>query len=208
MRSAYGNRGMTFESLIEYANARYRRDGTAVIEKQHTLCKPIRNGMGHIVSAKYEEKATVDFMGRYGGIPTAFEAKHCAADTIDLKRVEEHQCGFLRDWTAEPGTIGFIMVSFKLERFYVIPWRYWEAARESRAAKAEDRKMREITPCNVWEQTGKSTARVSFNPMGTEWQTTGKASIRMDELPQEWEVKMGGAAAVDYLATVGRLWKL
>ena len=38
--------------------------------------------------------------------------------------------------------------------------------------------------------------------------TTGKASIRKDELPAEWEVQMGGAAAIDYLAAVRRLWKI
>lgn len=88
--NTYGNRGMSFESLIEYANRQYRQDGIAVIEKQHTLCKPLRNGTGRIVSAKYEEKATVDFMGRYGERPIAFEAKHCSADKIDLKRVAQH----------------------------------------------------------------------------------------------------------------------
>lgn len=62
MSSTYGNRGMTFESLIEYANSRYRHTGAAIVEKQHTLCKPLRNGTGSIVSAKYEEKATVDFI--------------------------------------------------------------------------------------------------------------------------------------------------
>ena len=64
MTNTYGNRGMSFEGLIEYASRQYRQDGTAIIEKQHTLCKPLRNGTGRIVSAKYEEKATVDFMGR------------------------------------------------------------------------------------------------------------------------------------------------
>lgn len=91
---------MSFEGLIEYANNRYQQTGRAIVTKQHTLCKPLRNGTGQIVSAKYEEKATVDFMGQYAGTPIAFEAKHCAADKIDLKRVEPHQCDFLRDWTA------------------------------------------------------------------------------------------------------------
>ena len=86
--TAYGNRGMSFGALIGYANSRYRQSGAAIIEKQHTLCKPLRNGTGGIVSAKYEEKATVDFMGRYGKRPIAFEAKHCATDVIELKRVE------------------------------------------------------------------------------------------------------------------------
>lgn len=186
MASTYGNRGMQFESLIEYANIRYYQKGLAVITKQHTLCKPLRNGTGRIVGAKYEEKATVDFMGRYTEIPIAFEAKHCSADKIDLKRVEAHQCEFLREWTADGYGIGFVMVSFKLEDFYIIPWRYWQAALMAR-------------------KYGKGET-IAFTPMKTKWQTTGKASIRKDELPREWQVKMGGLTVIDYLATVDRLW--
>ena len=188
MSSTYGNRGMTFESLIEYANSRYRHTGAAIVEKQHMLCKPLRNGTGSIVSAKYEEKATVDFMGRFGGRPIAFEAKHCSEDKIDLKRVEEHQCGFLRDWTAEPTAVGFILISFQFTAFYLIPWDYWQAALDARETRRK--------------------GAVAFEPAGTEWMTTGKASIRKDELPAEWEVQMGGAAAIDYLAAVRRLWKI
>ena len=102
--------------------------------------------------------------------------------------------------------IAFVIISFELSRFFLIPYRYWEAARESRAAKVEGRETRAITPCIEWEPTGKATARVAFNPMETEWETTGKASIRMDELPQDWEIPMGGTAGLDYLAAVERLW--
>lgn len=186
--NTYGNRGMSFESLIEYANRQYRQDGIAVIEKQHTLCKPLRNGTGRIVSAKYEEKATVDFMGRYGERPIAFEAKHCSADKIDLKRVAQHQCRFLQEWTAEPAAIGFVIISFRLSAFYLIPWDYWQAALDARE-----------------KRTG---GTVIQEPVRTEWQTTGKASIRMDELPAEWEIKLGGRIAIDYLAAVRKLWKL
>ena len=63
----------------------WRRLRTAIIEKQHTLGKPLRNGTGGIVSAKYEEKATVDFMGRYGKRPIAFEAKHCATESASSR---------------------------------------------------------------------------------------------------------------------------
>lgn len=185
--TGYGNRGMTFEGLIEYANRRYRLDGTAMVEKQHTLCKPLRNGTGHIVSAKYEEKATVDFMGRLGGRPIAFEAKHCGNDKIDLKRVEEHQCSFLRDWTKNPEVIGFVIVSFELRDFYLIPWDYWQAAIDARAVK--------------------KGSKVQFEPMGTAWETTGKASIRKYELPQEWEIQIGGPAGLDYIKAVKRIWR-
>ncbi len=186
--NTYGNRGMSFESLIEYASRQYRQDGTAIIEKQHTLCKPLRNGTGRIVSAKYEEKATVDFMGRYGERPVAFEAKHCSVDKIDLKRVEQHQCRFLQEWTAEPAAIGFVIISFRLSAFYLIPWDYWQAALDARE-----------------KRTG---GTVILEPVRTEWQTTRKASIRMDELPAEWEIKLGGRIAIDYLAAVRKLWKL
>ncbi len=186
MNGGYGNRGMRFEGLVEYANSRYRQSGAAMIEKQHTLCKPLRNGTGSIVSAKYEEKATVDFMGRFGERPIAFEAKHCSVDKIDLKRVEAHQCEFLRQWTAERSAIGFVIISFQFRDFYIIPWSYWQAALDAR-------------------ETGYGEV-VTLVPMKTEWRTTGKASIRKDELPQEWEVRLGGGAALDYLAAVRRLW--
>lgn len=178
---------MSFEGLIEYANARYQQTGRAIVTKQHTLCKPLRNGTGQIVSAKYEEKATVDFMGQYAGTPIAFEAKHCAVDKIDLKRVEPHQQEFLREWTAQGNGIGFVMVSFQLADFYLIPWDYWQSAIKAREEKQKD-------------------ATAYFLPMQTLWKLTGKASVRKDELPEEWRVKLGGAAALDYLATVDRLW--
>ena len=128
----------------------------------------------------------MDFMGRYGKRPIAFEAKHCATDVIELKRVEAHQCEFLRDWTKEPEAIGFIIISFHFSAFYLIPWDYWQAALTARESK--------------------QGAAVAFQPMKTEWRTTGKASIRKDELPQEWEIRLGGGAAIDYLAVVDRLW--
>jgi recombination protein U len=157
------------------------------VEKQHTLCKPLRNGTGGIVSAKYEEKATVDYMGRFGERPIAFEAKHCSDDKIDLKRVEPHQCEFLRQWTENPAAIGFVLVSFRFLEFYLIPWDYWQAALTARD-----------------KRTG---GAVTIEPIGTVWQTTGKASIRKDELPAEWKLKQGGNAAINYLAVVERLWK-
>ena len=185
--SSFGNRGMTFEDFIKYANSQYRFSKRAVVEKQNTLCIPLRNGTGKIVSAKYEEKATVDFMGRYGSQPIAFEAKHCSDDVISLSRVEKHQCEFLRDWCQSPNTIGFIIISFRLRDFYLIPWAYWDASLNARLNKKSE--------------------TVAFPPMNTPWIATGKASIRKDELPEEWKIKLGGSAALDYLERVDRLWR-
>lgn len=186
--TGYGNRGMTFEDLIKYACERYRAYGQAVIDKQNTLCKPLRDRTGKIVSAKYEEKATVDFMGRVGATPIAFEAKHCSVDKVDLKRVKEHQHDYLQDWTKIKGPIGFVLVSFKLSAVYLIPWDYWKAAMNAREQK--------------------TAGVVMFEPMKTEWRTTGMASISRDELPEEWKVKFGGIAGLDYLEVVKRLWQI
>lgn len=186
--NTHGNRGMTFESLIENANERYRLDRRAVVGKQHTLCKPLRDAEGRIAGAKYGGKATVDFVGRIGGRPVAFEAKDSNAGSIALKRVEEHQCAFLDDWTKDPASVGFVLVSFRLLRFFVIPWEYWKAAKTARETR--------------------EPAIVAFPPMRTPWDLTCRASVKEDELPAEWEARLGGRAGigVDWLEAVTRLW--
>ena len=190
--STFANRGLSFESLIEYANSRYRNKSIAVIEKQHTKFIPIRDRRGKIVSCKVEEKATVDFMGRFGQVPVAFEAKHSSNNRIALDRIQEHQGDFLTDWTIDKVSgskqgIGFVLVSFKFDDFYLVPWEYWRAAQK--AAKT------------------KKPQKVAFSPMKTEWQTTGKASINKDELPDEWRVGLNNSNLLDYLGTVIKLWR-
>jgi len=181
------NRGAPFEALIEYSNRRYMERGWAVVEKQHTLCTPLRNSGGQIVSAKYETKATVDYMGRIGERPVAFEAKYCSQETIELKRVAPHQAEFMRKWTQTPGAIGFVLVSFGPYDGFVIPWLYWDAALAARDAKAAN--------------------SVRFEPMGTEWICTGRASLNRNTLPAAWKVKFGNVW-IDYLSTVMKLWRI
>ena len=189
MTAYHGNRGMTFEAFIEFANARYKANGVAIVEKQHTKFIPLRNGAGKVVNCKVEQKATVDFMGRFGNRPIAFEAKHCSKEVIALNRVESHQEEFLRDWTSQCDTaIGFVLVSFKFQDFYLIPWTYWQMALIARGNK--------IPMTGRWQ------------PMMTDWTATGKASIREDELPTEWKVKTETAVGLDYLERVSALWRM
>jgi recombination protein U len=189
MTAQYGNRGMTFEAFIEFANARYKADETAIVEKQHTKFIPLRDGSGRVVNCKVEEKATVDYMGRFGDRPIAFEAKHCSKDVIALNRVESHQEEFLRRWVSQSdAAIGFVLVSFKFLDFYVIPWAYWEMAQIAKKQKMP--------------RTGR------WLPMTTDWTATGKASIRKDELPGEWKVKTETMAGLDYLERVSALWRV
>ncbi len=178
-----GNKGMTFEGLIKYASGCYKHSGQAILEKQNTLCTPLRNNAGKIVSAKYEEKATVDFMGQCQGIPIAFEAKHCGKDVIQLSRVVDHQSRWLTEWTAQQG-IGFVLVSFQLTDVYLIPWENWvEAVTANAKKKGQNPPEKAITA-------------------PSHWQPTGKASIRKDELPEGWRVTKGGGVGLDYLSKV------
>ena len=54
---SYGNRGMPFENFLRFANDRYKFKRLAVISKQATEFKPIRDWSGKIVNVKVEEKA-------------------------------------------------------------------------------------------------------------------------------------------------------
>lgn len=182
--TVYANRGMSFEEYITYANQRYRKTGIAVVEKQHTLFKPIRNGHGKIVGCKVEEKATVDFMGRYRNIPVAIEAKHTASDRIKFSEVKDHQAEFLDDFVGEYN-IGFgaVLVSFNLERFFLVPWIFWSVGREA------------------WiKSKGKERGRAIC--YGMAWEAPGKASVSADELLPQWEVKPNNKYGLPYLSKI------
>ncbi|MBP2654982.1 MAG: recU [Firmicutes bacterium] len=122
--NTYANRGKPFEELIIRLNMTYRNQKKAVIHKVPTEWIPLRNGTGKIVSAKVEQKAAVDFMGTYSGRSIAFDAKHTAKERISWSELQTHQAAFLDEWDQDGG-ISFILVSFNLQRLYVIPWTFW-----------------------------------------------------------------------------------
>ncbi len=124
MICSYANRGRPLEELIIMANRQYRAKRQAVIHKVPTAWLPIRDRRGKIVSAKVEEKASVDFLGSYRGRSLAFDAKHCSGKRIRWDRVENHQAQFLEDWTRDGG-IGFILLGFKMQKFFIVPWEFW-----------------------------------------------------------------------------------
>ena len=182
--TVYGNRGMSFEEYIEYANQRYRAAGVAVVEKQHTKILPIRNAKGRIVRCKWEEKATVDFMGRYRNIPVAIEAKHTSSDRIKFSEVKDHQAKFLDDFTGGYGLgFGAVLVSFKLERFFLVPWIFWSVGREAWKNSKGKEKGRAVSYCMIWE-------------------APGKASVSADELNPAWEIKPNNKYGLPYLSKI------
>lgn len=179
----YANRGMSLESFVEFANGRYRHYGIAVVEKQHTHFTPIRNHIGKVVSCKVEEKATVDFMGRYRNTPVAVECKHTSSDRIRFSEVKDHQAQFLDDFVGEYGLgFGAVLVSFHLERFFLVPWKFWATARD------------------LWKETkGDKETIIQY---GNKWTTPGKASVSASELLPEWEVKPNNKYGLAYLSKI------
>ena len=189
----YGNRGMQFEEFIEYANTRYRNAGIAVVVKQPTPFIPIRNRNGKVISCKVEQKATVDFMGRYRDIPVAIEAKHIKSNRIRFDAVQDHQAEFLDDFTHNndltvSAGFGAVLVSFNLERFFLVPWVFWEQARSE------------------WKLN--RGAKTKMSCYGYTWTTPGKASVSADELLEEWEVKPNNKYGLAYLSKIDTYCRL
>lgn len=168
---SYANRGQALEEFIKFANDRYRHKRLAHIEKQCTEFIPLRDRSGKIVSCKVEKKATFDFLGRYKSHPIAIEAKNSNEDTIRWDRVEENQADDMVSFTREPGTIGLVVVSFNLKRFFVIPWVFWQAAYDARVRHG-----------------GSRTKPVTVTAYGQTWTVPQKFSVRADELLPEWEI--------------------
>lgn len=164
------NRGRSFENFVRFANSRYAHEGLAMVEKIPTEFLPIRNAYGKIVSAKVEKKSSVDFIGRYKNYPLAMEVKNTNKDNIRFDAVEEHQAAFLDRFDTLEGIICLVLVSFKFERFFAIPWAFWGAAYDERVRKKH--------------RSTKATAYF----YGMSWDIPLKNSIRAEDIPQEFEV--------------------
>lgn len=181
----YANRGMQFEEFVEYANARYRHHGMAIVEKVPTEFIPIRNRYGKVISCKVERKAPVDFMGRYLNTPVAIEAKHTSTDRIRFDAVQDHQAQFLDDFVGKHGLgFGAVLVSFKMERFFLVPWQFWKCGREN------------------WKLTKGKGKGKAIGIYGMSWETPNKASVSADELLPEWEVKPNNKYGLAYLSKI------
>ena len=180
---SHANRGMTWETMIEYALERYKWRGEAVITKQHTKFIPIRNRYGAVVNCKVEQKATVDFMGRYGSIPVVFEAKNTNTNRISFSEVQDHQADFMDDWILDDSAFAMVLVAFdRMERFYAVPWPFWRRARQ------------------LWKLERGKKEVVSWR--GQVWETTGKASVSPEEMLPEWEIKRDATHGLALLAGI------
>ena len=168
---SYANRGQPLEQYIRFANEGYRMRKIASIEKLPTEFIPLRDGRGQIYNVKVEHKSKVDFLGRYRNIPIAIEAKNTNDDNIRFDAIQPHQADYMDEFTEEPGTIGLVVVSFSLQRFYAIPWAFWKAAYDARVRPGATR-----------------TKPVTVEAIGQTWEVPRKFSVREEELNPLWRV--------------------
>lgn len=187
MRSAsHANRGQPFEDFLAFVHDRYQYTGTACVHKVPTEFIPLRDASGKVCNAKVEHKSCVDYLGRYKSIPVAVEAKHTEDDRISFSRVEPHQANYMDDFCRDDGAVGIVLVSFRLQRFFAVPWQFWKEAR------------------NTWN-AGHNKASTPVNAYGWFWDTPGMASVSVEQLLPEWEIKTGGTCGLPYLEIIDRM---
>lgn len=190
----YANRGSAFEEYIKFSNGVYKNNGIAIIEKQYVEMLPIRDSRGKIVSCKIGEKSSVDYLGRFGHIPIAIEAKNMNSDAIRFDEVQGHQMDFLEDYAKGGMGIGLVLVSFNLQRFFAVPAAFWKAGRDAwKKAQLKGKRKAEQITITKYNQT---------------WTTPGKASVRPEELHPGWEVFTQRGYGLHYLEGAQRYIEL
>lgn len=133
------HKGDVFEEIINMSNKVYKRKEIALVQKIATPMKPIRRGK-QIVSAYYEEKSTLDFIGLYKGVPIAFDAKETKEENrFPLSNIQDHQIEFMEEWDKHGG-IAFLLINFtKLDKVYRLDWKtlswYWKKYQENKGKR-------------------------------------------------------------------------
>lgn len=157
---SHANRGMAFETALNWQHAQYEAQKVAQVHKEYLPTQPVKDAKW----AKVIGKATVDYVGQLaGGRFVAFDAKDNAGKRIELDRLQAHQLRFL-EITEALGGLGFVLVRFERARVYVVPVKAWKWACEAHRAGHE-----------VYVEE-------------IDWTATGKASINEKEMKAEWMV--------------------
>lgn len=184
-KGSQANRGQALEELLGYIHRQYQAAGKAMMTKVPTEFIPLRSGTGQVVGAKVERKSIVDYLGRYRGTPVAIEAKHTSGDRIALSRVEPHQTEWMNGWCSQPGAMGLVVVSFRMQRFFAVPWPFWWAAQQA------------------WATNGRQRA-TTVEAYGWQWDTPQMASVSPEQLLPEWEFSQDYLEIADKIAEANR----
>ena len=118
--------GQHFEDMIEASCDWYREQGIANIRKTPEPMKPLgaKNRKGQFLAC-YTKQAQPDYGGTLkGGKSIYFEAKHTDNDRILQNRVTQEQWDDL-ERHHRLGAAAYVLVSFGLCDFYMVPWPVW-----------------------------------------------------------------------------------
>lgn len=117
--------GAAFEELVDRSCEHYKVQGVAAIEKTPEPLKIIANLGNGIFKAVCTKKAQPDYKGTIdGGYSIVFEAKHTDTDRIKRNVISSEQEKEL-NYHDKMGAECYVLVSFGLQTFYKIPWRYF-----------------------------------------------------------------------------------
>lgn len=122
MSRGFGNRGKSFEQLIQKSNHTYARKKWGYIEKAEPAVK-VKSKRGKFITGWFEGKGFVDYFGISNGRALAFEAKSTRErNRFPLDNVKKHQVDALEFWH-EQGGVAFILVEFfKYKEVYFVPY--------------------------------------------------------------------------------------
>jgi recombination protein U len=119
--------GGYFENMISRACSYYRDKELANIEKTPEpmkVLKPMPTQPGRFIAC-FVRAAQPDYKGTIqGGQAIVFEAKHTDGSKIERSRLTAEQMSGLEKHHGL-GALTFVVVSFRLQSFYRIPWLVW-----------------------------------------------------------------------------------
>lgn len=161
---SFSNRGKTLEEELNESNEFYLSRSIAVIHK-----KPVPIQIVHvkyparsaavITEAYFRSPSTTDFNGVWKGKYIDFEAKETTSRTsFPLNNIHDHQVEHMKKVTEHDG-IAFLIVKFTaLERYFIVPYDYFEEKWERKIAGGRKSiTLQEIEDMSIEIQAG-------FNP--------------------------------------------
>lgn len=132
--------GAQFENLLQRSCIRYSNNKIAHIQKTPEPTKVIRATGGGRYIMVFTEKAQPDFTGTlHDGQSIVMEAKHTNTTNIPFNRISIKQEQEL-NIHEKLGAKCLVVVAFKMNNFYAIPWRNWKELKITTGKKSVNQK--------------------------------------------------------------------
>ena len=122
--TAYKNRGMFLENIINESNTYYNSIDKSLIYKKPTPIKVLNvsypNNKSHLIDrAVYSSISTLDYNGIYRGKYIEFDAKECHSKTsFPLSNIKEHQLDHIKRVIKHKGIV--FLIIFMNNEFFLL----------------------------------------------------------------------------------------